>query len=165
MNSLLRIGVVVTVSCAIGVSHAAAQAKVRVDSDQLDFTELSLEELGKIMVPVVVGASKHAQKITEAPSAVSVVTAEDIQHFGYRTLGDLLRSVRGFYVTSDRAYNFTGLRGVNRPGDFGGRVLIKLRANREPARHLELDTIRLGKPREAYSENGVLHRLEPTPIA
>ena len=95
-----------------------------------DFTGLSLEELGSIKVPMVVGASKHEQKITDAPSAVSIVTAEDIQHFGYRTLGDLLRSVRGFYVTSDRIYNYTGLRGVNRPGDFGGRVLINVDGHR-----------------------------------
>lgn len=95
-----------------------------------DFTELSFEELGSIKVPTVIGASKHEQKLTEAPSAVSIITREDIQQFGYRTLGDLLRSVRGFYVTHDRAYNFTGLRGVNRPGDFGGRVLINIDGHR-----------------------------------
>ena len=95
-----------------------------------DFTAMSLEDLGSIKVPTVVGASKHEQKITEAPSAVSIVTQEDIRQFGYRTMGDLLRSVRGFYVTYDRAYNFTGLRGVNRPGDFGGRVLINLDGHR-----------------------------------
>ena len=95
-----------------------------------DFISLSLEDLGAIKVPTVFGASKHEQKTTEAPSAVSVVTQEDIKHFGYRTLGDLLRSVRGFYVTSDRIYNYTGLRGVNRPGDFGGRVLINIDGHR-----------------------------------
>ncbi len=91
---------------------------------------MSLKALGSIRVPLVVGASKHEQKITDAPSAVSIVTREDIQQFGYRTLGDLLKSVRGFYVTFDRAYNFTGLRGVNRPGDFGGRVLINIDGQR-----------------------------------
>ena len=111
MNVIRQIGLAGVLSCSFSVSDAAAQAKVKVDSEPLDYTELSLEDLGMIVVPIVVGASKHEQKITEAPSAVSVITAEDIRHFGYRTLGDLLRSVRGFYVTSDRAYNFTGLRG------------------------------------------------------
>jgi len=109
-------------------AHAAASPAAKFD--ERDFTSLSLEALGSIRVPIVVGASKHAQKITDAPSAVSIVTREDIQQFGYRTLGDLLKSVRGFYVTYDRSYNFTGLRGVNRPGDFGGRVLINIDGHR-----------------------------------
>ena len=95
-----------------------------------DFTALSFEDLGSIKLPSVYGASKHEQKTSEAPSSVSIVTQEDIKTYGYRTLGDLLRSVRGFYVTYDRAYNFTGLRGVNRPGDFGGRVLINIDGHR-----------------------------------
>lgn len=99
-------------------------------SAERDFASLSLEDLGAIRVPMVVGASKFEQKITEAPSAVTIVTREDIQQFGYRTLGDLLRAVRGFYVTNNRAYNFTGLRGLNRPGDFGGRTLINVDGHR-----------------------------------
>ena len=65
-------------------------------------TTLSLEELMAIEVDTVYGASKHEQKVTEAPSAVSIVTADDIKKQGYRTLADVLRSVRGFYVTYDR---------------------------------------------------------------
>ena len=42
---------------AVGAAAAAAEK---------DFFSLSLEELGSIKVPVVVGASKHEQKITEA---------------------------------------------------------------------------------------------------
>ncbi|HET9233960.1 MAG TPA: TonB-dependent receptor plug domain-containing protein, partial [Candidatus Eisenbacteria bacterium] len=95
-----------------------------------DFTEMSLEELGAIKVPNVYGASKHEQKVTDAPSAVSIVTADDIRRHGYRTLGAILRSVRGFYVDSDRAYDFIGVRGVNRPGDYGGRILITVDGHR-----------------------------------
>jgi len=95
-----------------------------------DFTVLNLTELMQVEVPTVYGASKHDQKITEAPSAVTIVTAEDIKLHGYRTLADILRNVRGFYVTSDRAYSFIGVRGVNRPGDFGGRILIMVDGHR-----------------------------------
>jgi outer membrane cobalamin receptor len=115
MNGLGRIGLASILLCLCATSDLAARGKGKIDFDKLDFAELSLEDLGMIVIRTVVGASKHAQKITEAPSAVSVLLAEDIQHFGFRTLGDLLCSVRGFYVTSDQAYNFTGLRGVNRP--------------------------------------------------
>ena len=112
------------------VPCVASAAEDPAKAEKQDFMELSLEDLGSVKVPTVYGASKHEQVLTEAPSAVSIVTREDIQQFGHRTLGDLLRSARGFYVTSDRSYNFTGLRGVNRPGDFGGRVLINIDGHR-----------------------------------
>ena len=95
-----------------------------------DFTAMSLEDLATIEVPTVYGASRREQKLTEAPSAVSIVTAEDIKKFGYRTLADVLRSVRGFYVSYDRGYNAIGVRGVNRPGDYGGRMLITVDGHR-----------------------------------
>ena len=82
-----------------------------------DLFGMNLDQLMKVEVPVVYGASKHEQKITEAPSAVSIVTADDIKRNGHRTLRDILQSVRGFYVTYDRVYSFTGARGVNRPGE------------------------------------------------
>ena len=95
-----------------------------------DFTQQSLEELMQVKIPMVVGASKHEQKVTEAPSAVSVVTQEDIRVFGYRTLSDILRGVRGLFVSYDEVYNFIGVRGVNRPGDYGGRVLVMIDGHR-----------------------------------
>jgi len=95
-----------------------------------DFTQLNLEQLMGVKVPIVYGASKHEQKVTEAPSAVSIVTQDDIQKFGYRTLADVLRSARGFFVTYDRSYSYIGVRGINRPGDFGGRVLITVDGHR-----------------------------------
>lgn len=91
---------------------------------------MSLEELGAIKVPKVYGASKHEQKVTEAPSAVSIVTRDEIRRQGHRTLGAILRSVRGVYVDHDRSYDFIGVRGVNRPGDYGGRILITVDGHR-----------------------------------
>ncbi|MGH8245529.1 MAG: hypothetical protein ACREUU_03755, partial [Gammaproteobacteria bacterium] len=37
-------------------------------------TEISLEELMKLEVPTVKAASKYQQKITEAPSSVTIIT-------------------------------------------------------------------------------------------
>ena len=85
---------------------------------------LSLEQIMDVNIPTVYGAAKHTQKSSEAPSAVTVVTREEIQAYGHRTLGEILRSVRDLYVTYDRNYGYLGARGVNRPGDFGGRTLI-----------------------------------------
>ena len=57
--------------------------------------EFSVEELLKIKVASVYSASKYWQKVTEAPSSVTIITADEIQKYGYRTLADILRSVRG----------------------------------------------------------------------
>ncbi len=95
-----------------------------------DFTEMSLDELGAIKVPTVYGASKHEQNVTEAPSDVTIVTADEIKKSGYRTLAEILNSVRGFYTTSDGAYDYVGTRGFNRPGDYGGRILIGIDGHR-----------------------------------
>jgi len=81
-------------------------------------------------VPSVLGASEYEQKVTEAPASVSIITASDIKQYGYRTLADILRSVRGFYVTYDRNYSYVGVRGFGRPGDYNSRILLLIDGNR-----------------------------------
>jgi iron complex outermembrane receptor protein len=75
-------------------------------------------------VPSVFGASKYEQKAGEAPSSVTIVTAEEIEKYGYRTLADILRAVRGLYVSYDRNYTYLGARGFGRSGDYNTRVLL-----------------------------------------
>ncbi|OGS91455.1 MAG: hypothetical protein A2Z95_09195 [Gallionellales bacterium GWA2_60_18] len=86
-----------------------------------DLTRLSLEELLSVEV---YSASKFVQKTTEAPSSVTIITAADIGNYGYRTLGDLLNSVRGMNVAYDRNYAYLGVRGSGRTGDFNSRMLL-----------------------------------------
>ncbi|MEI6356771.1 MAG: hypothetical protein WCP53_06675, partial [Verrucomicrobiota bacterium] len=63
-----------------------------------DLSELSFDELLALKVQSVTAAEKHKQLVTEAPSAVSIVTSADIQQLGYQTLGEVLSNVRGFYT-------------------------------------------------------------------
>ena len=93
-------------------------------TDLSKLKNLSIDEIMEINIPTVYGASKHEQLITDAPSSVTIVTREEIQTYGHRTLADILRSVRDFYVSDDRNYGYIGVRGINRPGDFGGRILL-----------------------------------------
>ena len=95
--------------------------------DTTDLGEASLQELGNIQV---YSASKHAQTMHDAPSSVTVITADEIQEYGYRTLADILQSVRGFYVTYDRDYSFVGVRGFGRVGDWNSRVLVLIDGHR-----------------------------------
>ena len=78
----------------------------------------------------VFGASDRLQPVTEVPSSVTIVTADEISRYGYRTLADILRGVRGFYVTDDRNYSYVGARGFNRPGDYSTRVLLLVNGHR-----------------------------------
>lgn len=86
---------------------------------------LSLEEaLGSLVQAETATASRFSQPASQAPAAVSVVTAEDIRVFGYRTLSDILKGIRGLYVNNDRNYSYVGVRGFGRPGDYNGRLLV-----------------------------------------
>jgi iron complex outermembrane receptor protein len=75
-------------------------------------------------IPSVFGASKYEQRLDEAPSSVTLITADEIRRYGYRTLADVMRSVRGFYVTYDRNYSYIGARGFGRSTDYNSRVLL-----------------------------------------
>ena len=81
-------------------------------------------------IPSVYSASKHQQKVTEAPSSVSIITSDEIKKYGYRTLSDILQNVNGFFVTYDRDYSYLGVRGFNRPGDFNSRILLLIDGHR-----------------------------------
>ena len=77
-----------------------------------------------LQIPTVRGASQFDQPATEAPSAVTVITAEEISRYGWRTLAEVVGSVRGFYTTYDRAYTYVGVRGFGRPSDYSNRLLL-----------------------------------------
>jgi iron complex outermembrane receptor protein len=49
-------------------------------------------------IPIVISATKVAQPITESPSSISVITAEDIRRSGATNIADLLRRVPGLDV-------------------------------------------------------------------
>jgi outer membrane receptor for ferrienterochelin and colicins len=92
--------------------------------------DLSIEQLMEVEVDTVYGASRYGQKTTEAPSSVSVVTSDEIKKFGYRTLAEIMKSIRGFYVTYDRNYSYLGVRGFGRPGDYNTRILVQVDGHR-----------------------------------
>ena len=97
---------------------------------QQPLPELSLEELMRIDAGRVFGASERIQPVTEAPASVSFITAEEIERYGYRTLADILRGVRGMYVSDDRNFSLLGTRGFAKPGDYNSRILLLVNGHR-----------------------------------
>ncbi len=79
---------------------------------------------------MVTAVSQHSQKLSEAPANAYVVTAEDIQRYGYRTLAEALQSVPGIYATNDRNYTYLWFRGFGRPSDYNNRVLVLVDGHR-----------------------------------
>jgi iron complex outermembrane receptor protein len=91
--------------------------------EQADLYDMPIENLLNMEV---YSASKFNQKKSDAPTAVTVITAQDIKDYGYRTLGDIVQSVRGVYINNDRNYQYAGTRGFSIPGDLNSRVLVLL---------------------------------------
>ncbi|MBS1816111.1 MAG: TonB-dependent receptor [Acidobacteria bacterium] len=95
--------------------------------DPADLTGRSLEDLMNVRV---YSASRYSQLISEAPASVTVISRDQIERGGYRTLADILRSVRGFYVSYDRQYSYLGVRGFSDSGDYNTRVLLMVDGHR-----------------------------------
>lgn len=74
----------------------------------------------------VTAASRTTQEVEDAPASVSLVAAEEIRAFGYVSLFDALGGTRGLFQGNDRVYEYVGVRGFARPGDYNNRLLLTL---------------------------------------
>lgn len=106
--------------CILLGSVAGRSCVAQSQADQ-DLMTMNLEDLAHVKVFT---ASRHLEESRKAPSSVSIITADDIRRYGWRTLADALRSLRGFYTSYDRQYSYLGVRGVLRPGDWNSRILL-----------------------------------------
>ena len=95
--------------------------------------EISLEPDGRVAVTAslralheVTAASRQTQAVEDAPASVTLISAQEIRAFGYQSLYDALGGTRGIYQSSDRVYEYLGVRGFSRAGDYGNRLLTTL---------------------------------------
>ncbi|MCC6551442.1 MAG: PEGA domain-containing protein, partial [Polyangiaceae bacterium] len=91
---------------------------VNVVANQQTRMDVSLRQFEEVEA-----ASRSSEAVEDAPGSVTIIPSEELRAFGYPTVAEALRGTRGLYGTYDGAYTFTGIRGVNLPGDFGNRVL------------------------------------------
>ena len=120
-SSARRVRAILPIVMLVMSSSARAQSSL---------PDLSLEDLMKLDAGQVYGASDRLQPVTEAPASVSFITADEIKRYGYHTLADILRSVRGMYVTDDRNFSYIGTRGFGKPGDYNSRILLLVNEHR-----------------------------------
>jgi iron complex outermembrane receptor protein len=84
------------------------------------------DALDSLLNTRISSAAKYEQTISEVAGAVTIVTADDIARFGYRTVAEVLAATRGFYISNDRNYTYVGTRGFSRPTDYNNRILVLL---------------------------------------
>jgi iron complex outermembrane receptor protein len=84
------------------------------------------DALDSLLNTRISSAAKYEQTISEVAGAVTIVTADDIARFGYRTVAEVLAVTRGFYTSNDRNYTYVGARGFSRPTDYNNRILVLL---------------------------------------
>jgi outer membrane receptor for ferrienterochelin and colicin len=104
-----------------GLACVLMQAWAASASTTSDLLDLPFEEL---LETEVSGASAFVREVTDAPSAVSVVTAEEIRQFGYRNLAEILDGMRGLHLGFDGLYYYLGGRGFGKPGEYAGRIAL-----------------------------------------
>ena len=103
----------------IGIAVAALTPLCANADERL--ADLALEDLLRVTIS---SASRFEQPTTEAPASVTVIDEEELRQHGYRTLAQALSTAPGVYSSSDRSYTYLGVRGFNRPGDYGTRILL-----------------------------------------
>lgn len=85
--------------------------------------EITLEDLLNTKIDT---AAKYEQTVMEAAASVAIITSEDIDRFGWLTLSEALYSLQGFFISNDRNYEYSGVRGFGRPTDYNNRVLVQI---------------------------------------
>nr|WP_153822545.1 TonB-dependent receptor [Polyangium spumosum] len=100
--------------------HAPVEREVVVrQGEQVDLGTLDLVPLRE-----VTAASRFAERIEDAPSSVTVIDRRELAAFGYPTIAEALRGVRGIAISNDRAYASASIRAIGQPNDYGSRVLV-----------------------------------------
>jgi iron complex outermembrane receptor protein len=97
---------------------AAASQSARAETK--DLSNLSLADLGNIEITSV---SRHAERLSEAPTSIFVITADDIRRSGATTLPEALRLAPNLQVAQASASEYAiSARGFN--GSSANKLLV-----------------------------------------
>jgi outer membrane receptor for ferrienterochelin and colicins len=74
----------------------------------------------------VEAASRRLEEARLAPASVTVITRSELEAFGYPTLSEALRGVRGLFLSDDSLTQSTDVRGFSEAGGYCSGVLVLL---------------------------------------
>ncbi len=94
------------------------------NSVEVPSVEVDLDAISKTLDQVVVLAAKRPQSLREAPASTSVITAADLEAYGWRNFTEAISSLAGFYTNDPRDLTYFGVRGISSKGDTNGHVLV-----------------------------------------
>lgn len=118
----IRASVPPTAALLAAVLGVLLLGSLPVSAQDLDLTELSLDELADLRVTT---AAKREESLWETSSAVYVVTADDIRRLACRTIPEALRQVPGLNVAQIDAGTWAvSSRGGN--GRFANKMLVMI---------------------------------------
>jgi len=87
--------------------------------EQIEIVDVELDPLREVSA-----VSRTAESIDDAPSSVTILDRRELAAFGYPTIYEALRGVRGIALSNDRGYPAASVRGIGQPGDYGNRLLV-----------------------------------------
>ncbi len=96
---------------ALGVMLPSPFAGFAQDKDMKKIKKYFKMDLHQLLNIEVTTAGKKKEKIGDIPASVVLVTREDIETFGYQSLGEILENIPGLYVTDDYLQKNIGVRG------------------------------------------------------
>ncbi|AKT43708.1 TonB-dependent receptor domain-containing protein [Chondromyces crocatus] len=100
--------------------HVPVDVEVEVrPGEQVQVPPISLEPLRE-----VTAVSRTTELLDDAPSSVTVLDGRELRAFGYPTIAEALRGVRGVAFSNDRGYASASIRGLGQPNDYGNRLLV-----------------------------------------
>ena len=88
-------------------------------NQQADAGDISLRPAREVNA-----VSRQTETVDDAPSSVTIIDRRELQAFGYPTIAEALRGVRGVTLNNDHAYASVSIRGVGQPNDYGNRLLV-----------------------------------------
>lgn len=109
------------IPCLSLILGIASGAVLAAEPGAPDLASMPLDQLLDMEVS---GVSKFSSTLADTAAAVTVVGAAEIRALGCRTLADVLATVKGAMITTDRSYSYIGVRGFYAPGDYNTRILL-----------------------------------------
>lgn len=110
-----------------------------------EFAETYVEEFAPAeeLRDYVSVSTKYTQPSIETPASVSVISRQQINRMGYRSVGEALRSLPGVYVSYDLVNYHVGLRGAFGGARAGSR-LLKIMVDGMPVPFTQAETYFMG---------------------
>lgn len=90
------ISIFIVLICFIMLSSLYSQAT---DKKKIDrYFKMTLQEMMEVEI---ISASRTSEKVSDIPASVVLITREDIETYGYRTLTEILENIPGLYAIDD----------------------------------------------------------------